>query len=139
MKGAFFFTYKMKLTDTHTHIYYQAESPELALQMERCLASGIDRLFLPNVDLKSVDLITKTVAAYPDNCFPMLGLHPCSVHNDFNSVLTELKKSIDNTNIYAIGEIGLDLHWDKSTLHFQQEAFRIQVQWAKDLDLPIII
>ncbi|HUH19962.1 TatD family hydrolase [Albibacterium sp.] len=129
----------MKLTDTHTHIYYQAGSPELALQMERCLASGIDRLFLPNVDLKSVDLIKETVAAYPSNCFPMLGLHPCSVQDDFNSVLNELKQAIDDTKIYAIGEIGLDLHWDKSTLPFQQEAFKVQVQWAKDLDLPIVI
>src|SRR5690606_16124596 len=129
----------MKLTDTHTHIYYQAGSPELALQMERCLASGIDRLCLPNVDLKSVDLIKETVAAYPSNCFPMLGLHPCSVQDDFNSVLNELKQAIDDTKVYAIGEIGLDLHWDKSTLPFQQEAFKVQVQWAKDLDLPIVI
>ncbi len=139
MKGAFFSLIKMKLTDTHTHIYYQAGSPELALQMERCLNNGIDRLFLPNVDLKSVELIKETVAAYPNNCFPMLGLHPCSVQEDFHSVLSELEEAIDHTKIYAIGEIGLDLYWDKSTLPFQQEAFRTQVQWAKDLDLPIVI
>jgi len=129
----------MQLTDTHTHIYYQAGSPELTLQMERCLDNGIDRLFLPNVDLKSVKLVMDTVSSYPDNCFPMLGLHPCSVQEDFSSIINELKKTADLTKIYAIGEIGLDLYWDKSTLSFQQEAFRIQVQWAKDLNLPIVI
>lgn len=129
----------MKLTDTHTHIYYQAESPELELQMKRCLDNGIDRLFLPNVDLKSVKLIKETVAAYPDNCFPMLGLHPCSVQQDFQSVIEELKKESNHTKVYAIGEIGLDLYWDKSTLDIQKEAFRIQVQWAKKLNLPIVI
>jgi TatD DNase family protein len=129
----------MTLTDTHTHIYYQVGTPELDLQMERCINNEISRFFLPNVDLKSVDLIEKTVKAYPDNCFPMLGLHPCSVKEDFNSVLNEIKNAIDQTKIYAIGEIGLDLYWDKSTLLFQQEAFKTQVQWAKDLNLPIVI
>src|SRR5690606_3300361 len=96
-------------------------------------------LFLPNVDLKSIELIKETVTAYPSNCFPMLGLHPCSVQDNFHSILSELKKTINQYKIYAIGEIGLDLYWDKSTLPFQQEAFKIQVQWAKDLDLPIVM
>src|SRR5690606_7361576 len=129
----------MLLTDTHTHIYYHADSPELDLQVKRCAENEIGRLFLPNVDLKSIGLINRTVSAYPDLFFPMLGLHPCSVQEDFKSVLGEMESRLNKDTIYAIGEIGLDLYWDKSTLAFQQEAFKIQVQWAKDLNLPIVI
>lgn len=129
----------MQLTDTHTHIYYHANSDELDLQMERCFDHEISRLFLPNVDLKSIDLMRETVARFPENCFPMIGLHPCSVQEDFNDVLQEMKELIGDNKIYAIGEIGLDLYWDKTTLSFQQDAFRIQAAWAKALNLPIVI
>jgi len=129
----------MQLTDTHTHIYYHATSNELDLQIKRCLDNDINRLFLPNVDLKSIDLIRNTVTRFPNNCFPMLGLHPCSVKEDFHSVLEEMKKELGGSKVYAIGEIGLDLYWDKTTLSIQQEAFRIQVGWAKELNLPIVI
>src|SRR5690606_17901761 len=129
----------MQLTDTHTHIYYHANSLELDLQVKRCLDNEISRLFLPNVDLKSIDLIRDTVSRFPSNCFPMLGLHPCSVKEDFHIVLQEMKKAIDDSKIYAIGEIGLDLYWDKTTLAIQKEAFRMQVAWAKELNLPIVI
>lgn len=129
----------MLLTDTHTHIYYHADSPEMDLQVKRCLENEIGRLFLPNVDLQSIELINRTVSAYPDLFFPMLGLHPCSVKEDFESVLQEMKSKLDKSTVYAIGEIGLDLYWDRSTLPFQQDAFRIQAQWAKGLGLPIVI
>src|SRR5690606_23781017 len=129
----------MQLTDTHTHIYYHANSDELDLQMERCFDHEISRLFLPNVDLKSIDLMRETVARFPENCFPMIGLHPCSVQEDFNDVLQEMKELIGDNKIHAIGEIGLDLYWDKTTLSFQQDAFRIQAAWAKALNLPIVI
>lgn len=129
----------MILTDTHTHIYYHIEAGTLSEQMEKCLERGISRLFLPNVDVKSIEPIFKTVAAYPDHCFPMLGLHPCDVKADFRTQLAAIEQAIQEHQIYAIGEIGLDLYWDKSTLEFQKEAFRIQVQWAKERGLPIDI
>lgn len=138
-KGAFFIYGDMQLTDTHTHIYYHAEADELDGQISRCLEHNIDRLFLPNVDVKSIDLIKTTVDRYPANCFPMLGLHPCSVQNDYLEQLERIKDRLKDFKIYAIGEIGLDLYWDKSTLALQQDAFRIQVGWAKELDLPIVI
>ncbi len=127
------------LTDTHTHIYYQAGTSQLNDQMERCLANGIQRLFLPNVDIDSISLVNQTVEAFPKYCFPMLGLHPCSVKEDYESVLQEIFLRIQETKIYAIGEIGIDLYWDKSTLAFQQDAFNRQIEWAKDLNLPISI
>src|SRR5690554_2880097 len=129
----------MLLTDTHTHIYYSAASKELDLQVRRCAENELGSLFLPNDDLKSIRLINRTVSTYHDSFFLLLGLHPCSVQEDFKSVLGEMESWLNKDTIYVIGEIGLDLYWDKSTLAFQQEAFKIQVQWAKDLNLPIVI
>lgn len=128
----------MQLTDTHTHIYYH-EGEELEQHMQRCFENHIDRLFLPNVDLRSIDKVISMVKAFPENCFPMLGLHPCSVKEDFLQDLAFIEKEISQTNIVAIGEIGLDLYWDKTSLDIQKEAFRIQVSWAKSLNLPIVI
>ena len=128
----------MLLTDTHTHIYYH-EGTALDEQMERCFANDITRLFLPNVDSASMEKVFNTCKAYPQNCFPMLGLHPCNVKDNFKEELSQIEAVLDKQQIYAIGEIGLDLYWDKSTLKEQQEAFRIQVAWAKARNLPIVI
>ncbi|WP_239018612.1 TatD family hydrolase [Sphingobacterium corticibacterium] len=127
------------LTDTHTHIYYHAGAPQLDEQLQRCFDKNIQRLFLPNVDTESVPLVMDTVRAYPKNCFPMLGLHPCSVKENYKEELRQLERLLSEHTIYAIGEIGLDLYWDKSTLDFQREAFRVQVGWAKAMGLPIDI
>lgn len=127
------------LTDTHTHIYYHAGTPKLAEQMQRCFDQGITRLFLPNVDIDSMEKVFETVDAYPSNCFPMLGLHPCDVKENFQEVLANIRQRIDTAKIYAIGEIGIDLYWDKSTLAWQQEAFRQQIRWAKEMGLPVSI
>lgn len=107
--------------------------------MERCFANEVKRLFLPNVDVNSIALIDNLVAKYPDNCFAMAGLHPCDVKEDFKAQLDVIYKSIADRKIYAIGEIGIDLYWDKSTLAIQQEAFAMQIAWAKALNLPIVI
>lgn len=128
----------MQLIDTHTHIYYH-QGAALEEQLERCFENGIDRLFLPNVDLASLAQIQRVVEAYPKHCYPMAGLHPCSVKEDFKEVLQTIEELTDPSKIIAIGEIGLDLHWDSSTLPLQQEAFLWQVNWAKRLGLPVVI
>ena len=128
----------MQLTDTHTHIYYN-EGLALKEHLERCFENHIDRLFLPNVDVQSMAKVMATARLFPENCFPMLGLHPCSVSADFLQDLTSIESEIARSKIVAIGEIGLDLYWDKTTLEIQKEAFRIQVSWAKELNLPIVI
>lgn len=127
------------LTDTHTHIYYKLGKPDFEDQIKRCLDNNITRLFLPNVNSASIDLVINSAKAYPKICFPMLGLHPCSVKEDYKQELECIEKAIALNRIYAIGEIGIDLYWDKSTLDLQIEAFSIQIQWAKKLGLPIII
>jgi TatD DNase family protein len=129
----------MLLTDTHTHLYYETDEVKQAALLQRCFDQGIDRLFLPNVDVASISRIDELVSRYPENCFAMSGLHPCEVREDYAAVLAEIKSSIPARKIYAIGEIGIDLYWDKSTLKYQQEAFAEQISWAKEMGLPIVI
>ena len=107
--------------------------------MQRCFDSKVSRLFLPNVDVDSIPLIAALVNAYPANCFAMLGLHPCDVKGDWEAQLTQIMAVQSHTKIYAVGEIGIDLYWDKTTLAQQQKAFKQQIAWAKTLDLPIVI
>ncbi|MGN7202973.1 TatD family hydrolase [Pedobacter sp. SAFR-022] len=129
----------MLLTDTHTHLYYETDEVKQAALLQRCFDQGIDRLFLPNVDVASISRIDELVSRYPENCFAMSGLHPCEVGENYADVLAEIKANIPSRKIYAIGEIGIDLYWDKSTLKYQQEAFAIQIGWAKEMGLPIVI
>jgi TatD DNase family protein len=129
----------MLLTDTHTHLYYETDEAKRAALIERCRTAGINRLFLPNVDAASVPMVYSLHEAYPDMCFPMLGLHPCDVKEDWENELEQIKAAYGRHKIYAIGEIGIDLYWDKTTLPIQIQAFKTQIAWAKSLKLPIVI
>ncbi|MEJ6980744.1 TatD family hydrolase [Pedobacter sp. P351] len=129
----------MILTDTHTHLYYERDVEKRKALLQRCLDKQVNRLFLPNVDSESISMVSEMVSEYPENCFAMLGLHPCDVKGDFTAELEIIRQAISKTKIYAIGEIGIDLYWDKTTLAIQQEAFHAQIAWAKELDLPIVI
>jgi TatD DNase family protein len=129
----------MVLTDTHTHQYYETDATKLAALMERCKSNQVGRLFLPNVDADSVAKVFGLAAAYPGICYAMLGLHPCSVKAGWEFEFAEIKKAINQGKVYAVGEIGIDLYWDKTTLPDQIEAFKVQIAWAKELKLPIVI
>ncbi|QXV66709.1 TatD family hydrolase [Mucilaginibacter sp. 21P] len=129
----------MVLIDTHTHLYYEADEAKRDELMLRCKQNNIDRLFLPNVDAASVPLMFDLLKAYPDNCYPMLGLHPCSVKENWEEELAVIQPAIHQHKIYAIGEIGIDLYWDKTFLAEQIQAFKLQIKWAKALNLPIVI
>ena len=129
----------MLLTDTHTHLYYETDDTKRVELMHRCFDNSIHRLFLPNVDAASVSQVFDLAAAYPNNCFPMLGLHPCSVKADWEQELSAISNSRGDNKIYAIGEIGIYLYWDKTLLDEQVTAFKKQIAWAKSLKLPIVI
>jgi TatD DNase family protein len=129
----------MQLTDTHTHQYYERDKQKQAELMQRCFDAQVQRLFLPNVDVASIAMIDELVQRYPEHCFAMAGLHPCDVKEDYTALLSTIKQSIAGRKIVAIGEIGIDLYWDKTTLDIQVAAFREQIAWAKELDLPIVI
>lgn len=130
----------MVLTDTHTHLYYETDIDKRGALISRCLEKSINRLFLPNVDTSSVPQVYALVDAFPNNCFAMLGLHPCDVKAGWEAELNAIMNAkSDAYPIYAIGEIGVDLYWDKTTLSEQQAAFKKQINWAKQLNLPIVI
>ncbi|WCT11784.1 TatD family hydrolase [Mucilaginibacter jinjuensis] len=129
----------MVYTDTHTHFYYETDEGKQAEMLQRCLDNNISRLFLPNVDVSSVGLMFDIVDRWPDNFFPMLGLHPCDVKANWQQEIEKIKQAGAGRKIYAIGEIGIDLYWDKTLLDEQLQAFEQQINWAKELDLPIVI
>lgn len=127
-------------TDTHTHLYYIQDEVLLSEMMARCKSRHVSRMLLPNVDVETISLVFDLQAKYPSQCFAMMGLHPCSVKDDYQVQLDTIYEAIKgDQRICAIGEIGLDLYWDKSTIDIQREAFRIQTQWAKELGLPVSI
>jgi TatD DNase family protein len=129
----------MILTDTHTHLYYQDDADKRAALIQRCIDNDVKRLFLPNVDAASVSQVFGLVNEYPGMCYPMLGMHPCSVKEGWEEELALIRDSKKDNTIYAIGEIGIDLYWDKTTLGIQVTAFVQQINWAKSLKLPIVI
>lgn len=129
----------MILTDTHTHLYYQDDDVKRAELIQRCINNDVKRLFLPNVDSASVPQVYRLADEYPGICYPMLGMHPCSVKEGWEEELAIIRASKKDNTIYAIGEIGIDLYWDKTTLDIQVQAFKQQINWAKSLKLPIVI
>ncbi|MFK7756397.1 MAG: TatD family hydrolase [Flavobacteriales bacterium] len=129
----------MQFVDTHTHLFSDQFSEDIDETIKRAKDAHVSKLFLPNIDAASIQPMMRLVEDYPEQCFPMMGLHPCSVKNDFKLVLDQMKRLLDRHKFYAIGETGLDLNWDKSTLDIQVQALKVQIDWAKEYDLPIVI
>jgi TatD DNase family protein len=129
----------MQLTDTHTHLFATEFDTDRAEMVNRAIEKGITRLFLPNIDAESIEAMLSMCKAFPDTCFPMMGLHPCSVFNDYESQLAIVREWLDKEKFYAIGEMGIDLYHDVTYVEQQKKAFRKQVEWAKELGLPIVI
>lgn len=129
----------MELIDTHAHLYHKQFDADREDMLQRALDAGVTKLFLPNVDHESIAAMDTLAAAHPDRCFAMMGLHPCSVGEDNALAMEEVGRLLRTGKYCAVGEIGIDLYWDKTWLAQQQQAFRQQVRWAKELRLPIVI
>lgn len=129
----------MRLIDTHAHLYSRKFDSDRAEMMERAMESGVDRFFLPNVDHASIEGMLQMEEDYPGQCFAMMGIHPCSIKENYKEELSVVEKWLGERPFCAIGEIGIDLYWDKTHFRQQQDAFRQQIQWAKSLDIPIVI
>jgi TatD DNase family protein len=125
--------------DTHTHIYLKDFDEDRKQIIKECLDSGVNKLLLPNIDKSSIADVIKTCELYKDICYPMVGLHPCYVKDSYEDDLNYLKPIIKTIDTIAIGEIGIDLYWDKSNLENQRKAFMTQINWAKEFKLPIVI
>ncbi len=129
----------MIITDTHTHLYSKEFDADRTALIEKAVNAGITRLFMPNVDSQSIAGMLETEKQFPENCFAMMGLHPCSVNAEYLKELQTAEDWLSKRKFAAIGEIGIDLYWDKTFFQQQQDAFRTQIQWAKKYKLPYVI
>lgn len=129
----------MKLIDTHSHIYSEAFDEDIAEVIQRAKEANVGQIFLPNIDSESIEPMFKLVKDYPDFCLPMMGLHPTSVKENYVEELAICEKWLNKENFIAIGEIGIDLYWDKTFLKEQQFVFNQQLKWAVEKELPVVI
>lgn len=129
----------MKLIDSHAHIYSEEFNQDRAVAIEGAAAAGVARIYMPNIDHTSIDALLEAEAKYPQQCIPMMGLHPTSVTKDFERELYLVEEWLDKRPFAAIGECGIDLYWDKSFLKEQQEALKVQLALAKKYRLPIVL
>ena len=129
----------MIITDTHTHLYSEQFDDDRVEVVERALAAGVTRFFIPAIDSSYTKSMYALESRYPNNMFLMTGVHPTHVKNDYLEELAHIKEQLNLREFVAIGEIGIDLYWDRSTLKLQQEMFRLQIQLAKQYKLPIVI
>ncbi len=127
------------LIDTHTHLYLEQFDEDRAAMMERAMSLGVGHFYLPNIDKNSIAGMLQLETDYPGKCHPMMGLHPCSVGADYEEELAILRTWLEQRPFCAVGEIGLDLFWDKTWFEQQQDAFRRQIRWAKEFNIPIVI
>jgi len=127
------------LTDTHTHLYSDAFDEDRSTMMQRAFKAGVQRMFIPAIDSETTQAMYDLEKEYPDNVFLMMGLHPTSVKENYKKELLHIKEQFEKRSFYAVGEIGIDLYWDKSTLEIQKEVFKFQIQLAKKHKLPIVI
>lgn len=127
------------LVDTHAHIYLPKFDKDRPAVMDRAAAAGVHKIFLPNVDSTTISSMLQLEAAYPDRCFAMMGLHPCSVKENVAEELEIVKSWLDKRPFCAVGEIGIDLYWDKTFQAQQIDAFKKQIEWAIELNIPIVI
>ncbi len=125
--------------DTHTHLYSEQFNEDRTEMIQRAIAAGVERMYMPNIDLNSIDGMHALENQFPDNCFAMMGLHPCSVDANWELTLAKMRVLLDKRPYVAVGEIGIDLYWDKTFVEEQKEAFRTQIKWAKELQIPIVI
>ena len=129
----------MYYIDTHTHLFLPEFDHDRDKVVERAIEQGVTKMLLPNVDTESISPLLETVSRHPGNCFAAMGLHPGSVTETFEKDLLLTEACIRKEKIYAIGEIGLDYYWDISRKEEQKEAFRIQLDWASQRMLPVVI
>ncbi len=129
----------MTFIDSHAHVYDQQFDEDIQDVMERCQEAAVSTIYMPNIDHASVDAMLERELRYPAQCVAMMGLHPGSVKRDFERELYQVEAWLDRRPFAAVGEIGLDYHWDVTFKTQQQEALRVQLAFAKKYKLPIVL
>lgn len=135
----FYYFCSMILIDTHTHLYLNAFDDDREAMVKRAMAAGVKYMFLPNIDHASVKGMQALCDQFPENCFPMMGLHPTSVKENFRDELAKVESLMKEHTFYGVGETGIDLYWDKTFYREQVEAFNFQIDLALEYDLPLVI
>ena len=131
---------KLTLTDTHTHLYSSQFNDDRELIIQKAIEVGVSRFFIPSIDSSYTQKMYDLEAQFPEHVFLMMGLHPCYVkHETYEAELLHVENEFAKRKFYAVGEIGIDLYWDKTHLKEQQKVFRTQIQLAKQYQLPIVI
>jgi TatD DNase family protein len=129
----------MYYIDTHCHIYAEEFDSDRSDTIQRAKLAAVEKLLLPNIDSTSIDALYKVCDAWPDVCYPMMGLHPCSVKENYLQELKVIEDEFSKRIFIGVGEIGLDYYWDKTFIPEQKEVFRRHLAWAKELQLPVAI
>lgn len=129
----------MKLIDTHNHLYLEEFDPQQKELILIAKESGIEKILLPNVDLTTIERMHQLCDSWPDFAYPMMGLHPTSIDKKYVTTLNRIESYLYHRKYCAIGEVGLDLYWDKTFLKEQIKAFEVQLQWCIDMSLPVVI
>src|SRR5687767_11017447 len=132
-------TSQLRFIDTHCHLYVPDFDNDRNEMITRAIEGGIFQMMLPNIDFDSINDMLRVSNQFQDQCFPMLGLHPCSVDKTYQEVLFRMKETFQAEAFAGIGETGIDLYWDTSNKDLQIKAFEQQIEWAIDMDLPVII
>ena len=127
------------LIDTHAHIYSEEFLQDVDEVLQRAYDNDVKKIILPNIDSGTVKRLIDLNDAYPHLCYPLMGLHPTSVAADYREELEAVEYWLDKSKFYGVGEIGIDLYWDRTYLKEQQDAFRYQIKLAKSRQLPIVI
>lgn len=130
---------EMTYIDTHAHLYLKQFDEDRKEAVQNAIDAGVGKIFLPNINLESLFGLEQMVTDFPGVCYPMIGIHPTSVVKNWEEQLEEIKTHFKKDYHIAIGEIGIDLYWDKTLQAEQTEAFREQIKWAKAEKLPIVI
>lgn len=129
----------MKIIDTHSHIYSEEFDNDIDDVIARAQVAGVEKILLPNIDTSSLVQLYNTADRYKDYCIPMMGLHPTSVGENWQEELNTIKKQLESSTYIAIGEVGIDLYWDKTFEQEQKHVFEEQLRWSVEYDLPVAI
>ncbi|MDU1904832.1 MAG: TatD family hydrolase [Dysgonomonas sp.] len=127
------------IIDTHSHIYDEKFDNDINEVIERALQAGISHILIPNIDRSTIESVNQLADKYPNYCIPMMGLHPTSVTTNWREDLSIIKNQFSKKNYIGIGEIGIDLYWDKTFEYEQKAAFEEQLRWSIELNLPVSI
>lgn len=129
----------MNLIDTHTHLYLDNFSDDQDVVIQNAINQGVNRMLLPAIDSSTFESMINLSKKYPENCIPMIGLHPTSVKDNYEDELDLVERELKKGGYVAVGEIGIDLYWDKTHIEEQKDALTRQLRWAKKYKIPVAI